>query len=1537
MKNTLTKRLISVFIIMIMLLSFVPTAFADWEDGRNCEGCGHYHWDEYMCGTCGYCSTECTDTDCCVSAHCNECGACFTEVVWCSDCMTCEDCYVNNGWHCLGCNDCYFTDEEALCGECWFCESCMGAFCDDCGFCLGCQELDGGVHCPECQNCYAPIGPCESDGDHCKECCLICEACDMCVFDEGLELCPECNLCELCCMENTQSEGCDCGEYCVEQSDWFEHICPDCGIPYCNVEKCELCGLCIDCCEGNSDCSDGMCVMDPEYDEHFCEDCGECTHNIDFCEICYDAGELRCEDCCDIVAEDEGCDCGDMCINDPDFYTHIAQEHFGADGSHAASPQSLWMFNENYHWHDCKYCDDAAHSKLGVNFHSYNNYNVCKICGFNKNDKILILKQPISRVCSVSDSNAETIDDPLYPYNNKVKFTVAAKGLSELSYQWYYSYGGQWFECKDTTDKIGNTTFVLSRGSKTNTFETDVPVDICYSTCYYKCVITDEDGNTVETVPASIRSRHIYKVSTFEKGTRIGDIYSDKTHFVTAYKSTGHYTECVGDGCEEYKIVPHNFEKEKTIVTCYYTKIEWIKSVCKDCGYEKYIKNHDHHFIDSETEQCDIDYTYENSINHKLACLFEDCDKTTLEKHTFMQWQNVGTPYNTQDNIGRPYKECYLCSYQYTKKPQRYDALQDKNVACDWTKQNDLVNVQFGSASSDIVYVGDKIIITFNPSVADKKDVIKMENPRCLNWNVYYYCDYGNGVIDKKVSEHFIASKIPGTASWEIEIPDFADRKGGGVFTFEPSIDSWECEHRSGTRISGAYDPVCIQDGYTGDEVCVDCGMVVKYGKIIEGGSEHEGELILNPLTVRVGSCEHRGYSGTSRCSVCKMAVRGESTPKVHTGEVTVYGYKPATCYEFGQTGDSYCECGAHLKSSRLIAPKHQNTTLVGYVAPTSSSDGYTGDTVCTDCDLVLKYGYVLSSDRLVSTIEIGGVTEPSAGDHPNYNATLLSSGVTIDRFSTLEINRGVDWKESNSLDYVYPHNVFRRRNNYVISVRVKTTDGNIFSGDVSATINGNEATVYVDPSYPDYATVSYTFQTSPAIPEELFITGIDRPVAGTNPDLTFEFDPYLYVVDEVYWTRVRDNVYISPDEVFEAGERYVIHIPLETNWDHGMDTVMFKEGIKTYINGILAAVEEIDDNYIQFCAEIPVNAYVRGKVSSVYDANDEVTMHLIPEGAPEPAYEFISKGNSFDYTFANVESGKYTLKVTKKNHKVYTTEIEVLGTDIVKDVTLIPETNVEISKEHQFDNACDSVCNLCGFTRIVEGHKFGDYVYNNDATEQKDGTKTRTCSVCDEKETVTAEGTKLEKTLVDSSQMFKDVPAKKWFKQYVDYSVTHGIFTGTSKDSFSPNSNITRAQFVQVLANLEGIDTSDRNVPTVFSDVPSGKWFTVAVKWASENNIVSGMGQGKFAPNANVTREQMCLMLTNYAKFKNITLTAVEAKENFADDAKISKWAKAAVYTCQQADIVNGKGAGLFDPQGTGTRAEASVIFTKFHKDYMK
>ncbi len=256
---------------------------------------------------------------------------------------------------------------------------------------------------------------------------------------------------------------------------------------------------------------------------------------------------------------------------------------------------------------------------------------------------------------------------------------------------------------------------------------------------------------------------------------------------------------------------------------------------------------------------------------------------------------------------------------------------------------------------------------------------------------------------------------------------------------------------------------------------------------------------------------------------------------------------------------------------------------------------------------------------------------------------------------------------------------------------------------------------------------------------------------------------------------------------------------------------------------------------------------------------------------------------------------------------------------------------------EHKFDNACDTACNVCGVTRKTS-HKFGDYVYNNNATEENDGTKTRTCSVCGHKDTITADGTKLEKTLIDSSKTFKDVPKSKWYKKYVDYSVTYGIFSGTSKTVFSPNQDMSRAQFVQVFANISGVDTTNRKVSSGFSDVPSGKWFTSAVAWAAKNDIVNGVGKGKFAPNDKVTREQMCVMIVNYIEnYQKKTLKSVSNASTFADDKNIAKWSKTAVYKCAKAGLVNGVGANKFDPKASATRAQGATLFTNFYKEYMK
>lgn len=87
------KFLVALFFVMCCFMGLPVICEADYEDGAECPGCGHYHWDEYMCGNCGYCSDECTNEACYSENHCNGCGACISDLDWyCPDCWCCEDC-----------------------------------------------------------------------------------------------------------------------------------------------------------------------------------------------------------------------------------------------------------------------------------------------------------------------------------------------------------------------------------------------------------------------------------------------------------------------------------------------------------------------------------------------------------------------------------------------------------------------------------------------------------------------------------------------------------------------------------------------------------------------------------------------------------------------------------------------------------------------------------------------------------------------------------------------------------------------------------------------------------------------------------------------------------------------------------------------------------------------------------------------------------------------------------------------------------------------------------------------------------------------------------------------------------------------------------------------------------------------------------------------------------------------------------------------------------------------------------------------------
>jgi hypothetical protein len=140
----------------------------------------------------------------------------------------------------------------------------------------------------------------------------------------------------------------------------------------------------------------------------------------------------------------------------------------------------------------------------------------------------------------------------------------------------------------------------------------------------------------------------------------------------------------------------------------------------------------------------------------------------------------------------------------------------------------------------------------------------------------------------------------------------------------------------------------------------------------------------------------------------------------------------------------------------------------------------------------------------------------------------------------------------------------------------------------------------------------------------------------------------------------------------------------------------------------------------------------------------------------------------------------------------------------------------------------------------------------------------------------------------------------------------------------------MTRGMLVTVLGRLAGIDTA-KYPNSTFGDVAAGQYYAPYIEWAQQNGIVSGIGANKFAPEDNITREQMAAVLWHYAQYAGIKLPATKAYPAFADEADIAGYAQDAVAALVKAGIISGKPYNLLDPQGNATRAEVAAMLHRF------
>ena len=175
----------------------------------------------------------------------------------------------------------------------------------------------------------------------------------------------------------------------------------------------------------------------------------------------------------------------------------------------------------------------------------------------------------------------------------------------------------------------------------------------------------------------------------------------------------------------------------------------------------------------------------------------------------------------------------------------------------------------------------------------------------------------------------------------------------------------------------------------------------------------------------------------------------------------------------------------------------------------------------------------------------------------------------------------------------------------------------------------------------------------------------------------------------------------------------------------------------------------------------------------------------------------------------------------------------------------------------------------------------------------------------------------------------FTDVKEDAWYYEAVLYAMQEGYFKGVTATTFAPESKLSRAMAVTVLYRMAGEPEVTGTV--TFTDVKEDAYYYQALVWAVENGITTGMDDTRFAPNANVTREQMVTFLYRYAKTNGADVSKQADLSQYRDVKQVSEYAEEAMAWAVGSGILQGMEQNLLAPRGTATRAQAAAILMRY------
>ncbi len=175
----------------------------------------------------------------------------------------------------------------------------------------------------------------------------------------------------------------------------------------------------------------------------------------------------------------------------------------------------------------------------------------------------------------------------------------------------------------------------------------------------------------------------------------------------------------------------------------------------------------------------------------------------------------------------------------------------------------------------------------------------------------------------------------------------------------------------------------------------------------------------------------------------------------------------------------------------------------------------------------------------------------------------------------------------------------------------------------------------------------------------------------------------------------------------------------------------------------------------------------------------------------------------------------------------------------------------------------------------------------------------------------------------------FVDVDKSEWYYTAVQYAYENGLFSGTSATTFAPEDTLSRSMVVSVLYRLSGSPSVTDNQS--FSDVSTGLWYTDAVNWAAGTSVIDGVGGNRFAPESDITREQLATILYRYAKNMHLTDANDAELSRFKDADTVSDWAAEAMVWAVANGLISGTSDTTLSPKDTATRAQFAQIMYQF------